>query len=684
MEELPTAKSPADASSGPGKLLLVLVPAAFALAVLFVAWRIWPRQSSPSTEPDGRETKPRTNQRQPTDPRVTYATPFRNVRPEVKYVGDQVCAGCHASHAETFRQHPMGRSLSPVAEVASQERYEPVARNPFQALGLHYHVEPRDGRVFHRETAKGPQDKILSDHEQEVHFAVGSGTRGRSYLINHQGYLFMSPITWYPQKGLWDLSPGYTVRNQHFGRPVTAECLFCHCDHAQKVDHTFNRYREPIFRGHAISCERCHGPGELHVRRHKLGEEPAAGRTPKEDAPDIDYSIVNPRHLEPALREAVCQQCHLQGQQRVLRWGRDSFDYRPGLPLHLFIAVFVKPPEAGKDSKFVGQFEQMHASRCFQKSKGQLGCISCHDPHRVPAATEKVAYYRARCLTCHQEKSCSLPLKSRLEQSKDDSCIQCHMARMKADITHTSISDHRIPRRPEKAGADLTAEQMHEAEKRLDVELLAAGKPPMVCFHRDLLDPFDQEASRDLGVALVERGEKRPPPVQVELAKRALPLLEAWLETNPADLPALEARAIALWGLGHPEESVLIFDGILARVPDRENTLSQAASLAMEMHRHEAAVSYWRRAIKVNPWRWEYHHALAVAHVRRSEWNQGLHACQQALELNPAGLEVRKLLLGCYLGTGDKAKAAAEFERLMDFNPPDREELRRRFLEQLR
>ena len=49
-----------------------------------------------------------------------------------------------------------------------------------------------------------------------------------SYLINHDGYLFQSPITWYPQKRMWDLSPGYATRHHHFARPVTAECLFCH------------------------------------------------------------------------------------------------------------------------------------------------------------------------------------------------------------------------------------------------------------------------------------------------------------------------------------------------------------------------------------------------------------------------------------------------------------------------
>jgi len=37
-----------------------------------------------------------------------------------------------------------------------------------------------------------------------------------------------------------------------------------------------NRYSGDIFHGHAIGCQRCHGPGELHVKRRKGAD---AGRT---------------------------------------------------------------------------------------------------------------------------------------------------------------------------------------------------------------------------------------------------------------------------------------------------------------------------------------------------------------------------------------------------------------------
>src|SRR5437868_1541104 len=51
-----------------------------------------------------------------TDPRRTYAGPYRNIDPDVRYVGDAGCVGCHEDIAKSYARHPMGRSLVPVAD----------------------------------------------------------------------------------------------------------------------------------------------------------------------------------------------------------------------------------------------------------------------------------------------------------------------------------------------------------------------------------------------------------------------------------------------------------------------------------------------------------------------------------------------------------------------------------------
>src|SRR5262245_48931652 len=54
-----------------------------------------------------------------------------NAGPNVKYVGDAACAGCHLEIAKTYHQHPMARSFGPVAQAS-----EPLTRaNSFLAAG---------------------------------------------------------------------------------------------------------------------------------------------------------------------------------------------------------------------------------------------------------------------------------------------------------------------------------------------------------------------------------------------------------------------------------------------------------------------------------------------------------------------------------------------------------------------
>ena len=130
----------------------------------------------------------------------------------------------------------------------------------------------------------------------------------------------------------------------------------------------------------AIGCERCHGPGELHVAWHE-GALPNlysdAGRsTPAEGAKD--NTIVNPARLSRELSEAVCQQCHLQGDVQVTVRGRRHDSFRPGFPLSDFrheYRLF-----ASSDMTVVGHVEQMQQSRCYTESDS-LTCTTCHDPH---------------------------------------------------------------------------------------------------------------------------------------------------------------------------------------------------------------------------------------------------------------------------------------------------------------
>src|SRR6266446_1509437 len=81
------------------------------LVTLLVSWAVW------------RQARHDSFSYVPEDPRLTFGTPYRSVRPEVKYVGSAQCASCHPDQAASYRQHPMGRSLAPVGEASALESF---------------------------------------------------------------------------------------------------------------------------------------------------------------------------------------------------------------------------------------------------------------------------------------------------------------------------------------------------------------------------------------------------------------------------------------------------------------------------------------------------------------------------------------------------------------------------------
>lgn len=592
---------------------------------------------------------------------LSAESPYRNVRPGVAYVGDAVCAQCHGEIASAFQSHPMGRSMVPVGGAAEGPPIDAPSGLPFEFKGVSYDIERRDGRTYHRAVRRDSGGQVLSRVEDEVRYALGSGTRGTSYLIERDGFLFQSPIAWFAQKKRWDISPGYGLINPrpNFERAIQRDCLFCHTNQIHAVSGTLNRYEPPIFEGHAIGCERCHGPGALHVVQGEGSSGP-------------DMTIVNPAHLTPVLRESVCQQCHLQGWFRFPKAGRSSFDFRPGLPLRHFIAVFVREEDDPERVDLIGQVEQMESSRCFRASDGQLACISCHDPHRLPPPETKVAYYRERCLACHGRKGCSLPLAERQGPGKADDCVACHMPRPAiTNLPHTVTTDHRIPRNP-----DTTRPKPARS-------WTGSGLPPDFTprdyFQHQMTRDEKLEAGRDMGVALELAAQEllASPPLARRAAARAVPLLETAVRAHPDDLRARESLGYALGMLDRLSEARQVYEETLRIEPGRELALPYLARTYSGLNQPDLAAATMREVIAVNPWRSDYRLALARYCEQARDWPGVVSACLEAIRLNPELVEARSLLVQGYLGTGDRTTADARFQEFLAFHPADHEAWRR-------
>jgi Flp pilus assembly protein TadD len=566
-----------------------------------------------------------------------------NARPGVKYVGDAACARCHPDIAQTFGRHPMGQSLAPIASAPAAGIAGPTGTKSFGVGPSVFTIERRGGREIHRESFLDG-GKVLAQVEGEIAYSIGSGARAITYLIERDGRLFESPITWYTQKQQWQLSPGYEKRSWHFDRPVDTDCLFCHTNRVEPVPLSANRYKEPIFRGHAIGCERCHGPGELHVRRQEL----SGGR---------DLTIVNPRHLDPVLRGNVCEQCHLVGSRRVNRLGRDAFDYRPGLPLTEFVVDYGSTNDEGQ--QLVGQVVEMKASRCFRASQGRLGCVSCHDPHEIPDPQEKIAYFREKCLACHEDKGCKLPEPVRLARNREDDCARCHMPVSQAvDAIHIAVRDHRIPREPR---ASSTAPKQ------------SGSRFPLVRLNGDVDPEHLESLDRELAIAVVAQSTRLTNKRQLgEIAPLLVSALDKVVAGNPDDREALRMKAQVLSFMGQFAKALPIADSLLKLTPSHELLLDDYCSYAIDMRNFQAALEPAKRAVTLNPWSSANRERLAFLSMQCQDWNGALHEARESLRLNPFRDYARMFLVQCLLHDNDPKAAANEFATLVKLHPDRR------------
>ena len=387
--------------------------------------------------------------------------------------------------------------------------------------------------------------------KQQVAYVVGSGAHAFGYLVRIGDHLFQSPLSYYTNRHLWDVAPGYEESHRpDFSRPVTLECLLCHSGKPKPVPDTLNRYQTPAFLEEGISCDRCHGPGEAHA------------------AKPVPGSILNPAKLQGAARDSICEQCHLTGEVRIPNPGRSMADFRPGQSLEDSYTVYVAAQPAGKTLKVVSHAEQLALSVCARKSEGKLWCGSCHNPHEKPA--DPATYFRERCLNCHG---------ATLEQSHAASgrdCVACHMPRLAArDGGHTVFTDHRIARRPE---------QRSELNQPED---LAAWR-----------EPEPRLRQRNLALALVAVGLQSKSSQEVIRGYRLLNRVE---KDYPDDPDVLTSLGNVLLRGKQPGEALRRFEKVLVLRPAYAPYEVNAASALIAAGRKSEALRHLERALQLDP-----------------------------------------------------------------------------------
>jgi tetratricopeptide (TPR) repeat protein len=318
------------------------------------------------------------------------------------FTGAKSCTECHGA---IYRSQQSSRHAGTITRVDGLKSV-PIPKGPV--------IDPINKDVIHRFDRKGDGIEASAEVDRKlikgvVAFVMGSGQHGQTMIaLDEAGKPRSLRISHYSGNNTWDLTEKFRpVPADHSGylgdllgpNEFTA-CLNCHS----------TRYMasispsSPETQDRGIGCERCHGPGDHHIKSLKAG------------FPEL--AIARPKAATHADRMALCAQCH--------------------------IATGEIPPSDPRFMRF--QATTLPYSRCFTESGGQIDCVTCHNPHTN--VETRASVYESKCLACHvvSKAAANLPAKAKTickVNSKSD-CLSCHMPKSADVMPGTTFTDHHI------------------------------------------------------------------------------------------------------------------------------------------------------------------------------------------------------------------------------------------------
>jgi len=547
-------------------------------------------------------------------------THYLNSEPGVGYVGDQVCGSCHVLEYKNFKQTAMGRSASVPLQADLQALAKPLTFSN-ATLNRTYAAYVQNGQLYHEESERDADGQVVFLDKHEIAYVVGAGEIGKSYLITRDDELFVSPISFYTRIHGWDLSPGYDRSLfRGFTRQAPELCIDCHTGQPRFVAGKPNHLQESPFRSLSISCERCHGPGSIHVEQRRAGS-PLKG--------SVDLAIVNPQKMPIETRDDVCAQCHFMGDAQVLRPGKSYLDFRPGTPLDYVVAIFSVPARIKANRLFaLSQFEQLKLSRCATESKGRMGCITCHDPHVERHGAEADQQFRKRCLTCHTVESCRTTAQKRQATSPADNCVACHMPKRPIEnLDHGALTDHRILRDP--------LEDLGTRD-----QILREPTNELIYDERPLRFEDAKPDLRSLALAYPQVAGQYP-----ELRKKGFEVMQQAAREFPDDAEVQATYGQVLSVVRPGVEAVDVLQKAIALGSMSPEVRAKLANLRLQQGDAATAIALSKQSIEIEPLYTPAYLGLARAYLISGDLKNARETLDRVLRLDPGNDAARQARL---------------------------------------
>ncbi|MCX6311723.1 MAG: tetratricopeptide repeat protein [Bacteroidetes bacterium] len=596
--------------------------------------------------------------------------PFLNHNDSVHYVGMQTCRKCHENIYATFIHTGMGKSFDLASPNKSVGKFGKESVIHDATNNMSYHSYFRDSAMFMTEFRLEGKDTVYSRTEK-VNYIIGSGQHTNSHMRNVNGYVFQMPMTYYAQKGEWDLPPGFEKGfNSRFERKIGLECMTCHNSFPGFVEGSENKFSE-IPNG--INCERCHGPGSFHVAQKMAGNIVDTSKY-------IDYTIVNPAKLSPDLQFDVCQRCHLQGNA-VLMPGKSFFDFRPGMKLSDYETVFM-PKYEGAEDQFImaSHAERLKMSQCFlvteekitknpsdnlRPYKDAFTCVTCHNPHVTVQGTPD-EHFNSVCSSCHGTG------KSKLNNCSDttqhlsvakNNCVSCHLPRSGAiDIPHVTVHDHFIRKPSKDAQADIAG-----VKKFLGLYAVNDKNPSSQIKARAYLQQFEKV---EHDPQFLDSAKKYLPETSTQLVRKNFEDLVHYyfLKNNFAGIKSVVERCDGKFAL----------DSLLTRTSfDNADawTAYRIGEGYFSLGDPAIAEIFYKKAVALAPYYPDFRSKYALSLATQQKKSDARAEFQHVLDDYPQFVPALTNLGYLWLEEGDDKRAESYYDKALALSPDDEQAL---------
>ena len=336
--------------------------------------------------------------------------PAAQPAPDPGYVGSAACRQCHERAYDLWKDTLM-------ANVVRDPKAHPDAIIPDLAA----------------------KDPLITFTKDQIAFVYGSKWKQR-YFTKVGDDLFPLPAQWDVTHKQWR---AYTVQPNtdwwvpHYGatnmqRPTGPLCDGCHSVNYNVQTRTVTEWN--------VGCERCHGPGKIHVANPREG------------------NIVNPAKIGTFQANDICISCHSQGEPTRNPIGDRYYDWPVGYHVGGTLSDFWKLDEPklgdttftffgdGTSHKNRMQGNDFVTTRMYAKG---VTCFSCHDTHGSPNPALLRRPVGEICARCHWAGSANGPAQPTLERHthhKDGSagsqCVACHMPKIEQTIADVNVRSH--------------------------------------------------------------------------------------------------------------------------------------------------------------------------------------------------------------------------------------------------